>query len=148
MKLPPSGPDSTAAPKPGGPDPIALQMAGTLMLHSAAATGDVKKVQALLNAKVDANAADDSGVSALEKACIGVHPEVLVALLAKGARVDGISSSNTTPLHRAVAAGPRGRGLVQTLCGHGANRKAKDSAGRTPSDLAREMGLQPLPELL
>lgn len=147
IKLPPSG-DSAPADKGNGPDQVALQMAGALMLHSASATGDVRKVQALLNAGVDANSADDSGVSALEKACIGANPEVVAALLAKGARVGGISSSNSTPLHRAVAAGPRGRGIVQTLCSRGANCKAKDSAGRTPLELAREMGLQPLPELL
>lgn len=127
----------------------ALQMAGTWMLHSAATTGDVKKLEQLLGAGVNANAPDESGVSALEKACIGNHPEAVAVLLARGAKVNGISTSTSTPLHRAaVASRTSGRRIVQMLCDHGANRTAKDGSGRTPSDLARAMGLETLPELL
>merc|ERR1711988_661944 len=129
------------------PDPVALQMAGSLMLHSATAIGDVKRMAALLSAGIDANAQDDSGVSPLEKACVGGNLEAAKILLDRGANVNGIETSPTTPLHRAIAAGPKGRRLVQLLCDRGARRTEKDSTGRTPADLAREMGLEPLPEL-
>jgi hypothetical protein len=132
---------------PKGPDPMALQMAGTWMLHSAAATGDVKRLGALLSAGIDANGPDDSGVSALEKACIAGHVDVVTALLDRGATPNGISCSSSTPLHRAVAGGAQGRRLVQMLCERGANHTAKDGAGRTPADLARELGFEPLPGL-
>jgi hypothetical protein len=129
-------------------DHVALQMAGTWMLHSAAATGDVAKLRQLLKAGIDANASDESGVSALEKACMSVYPEAVSALMSGGAKVNGISTSASTPLHRAVAVGAQGRRIVQLLCDSGVNRTAKDRSGRTPVDLAREMGLEPLPELL
>lgn len=138
-----NSPDSSSS---DSVDPVALQMAGTWMLHSAAATGDVAKLQSLLKANIDANASDESGVSALEKACMSVHPEAVSALLSGGAKVNGISTSASTPLHRAVAVGARGRRIVQVLCDSGASRTAKDRSGRTPVDLAREMGLEPLPE--
>jgi hypothetical protein len=129
-------------------DSEALHMAGTWMLHSAASIGDTQRLQALLSAGVDANAPDDSGVCPLEKACIGAHEEAVSILLTRGANPNGIPSSPSTPLHRAVATGARGRKLVQLLCAQGAKRAAKDKAGRKPADLARSMGVEPFPELL
>merc|ERR1712070_1221387 len=123
-------------------------MAGIWMIHSAAAIGDVKRVEALINAGIDANAIEESGVCVLEKACQGGHAEVVAALLKRGARASGVETSSSTPLHRAMSIGTRGCRLVQMLCEHGADRKRKDAAGRTPADFAREMGLKPLPELL
>jgi hypothetical protein len=128
-------------------DPVALTMAGTWMLHSAAATGDAKRLQALLSAGIDANAPDESGVGALEKAVLGCHTIAVNVLLNRGAKPSGIATSTSTPLHRAVAAGAEGRGLVQLLVARGASRTAKDASGRTPIDLAREFGMEPLPEL-
>lgn len=129
-------------------DPQALQMAGTWMLHSAAATGDTKRLSALLAAKADPNAEDESGATALEKACTSGMLEVAALLLRAGARASGFIGARSTPLHRSVAAGGlNGRKLVQLLVARGANRYARDRAGRTPAELARSMGMNPWPEL-
>lgn len=120
---------------------LALQMAGILMLHSAASIGDAAKAEQLLSAGVDANGADETGVCPLEKACTGIHMEVVAALLKHGARINGVSSSSSTPLHRAVSAGSRARELVQLLCASGASCTARDRAGRTAATLAQDMGL-------
>merc|ERR1719498_357769 len=129
-------------------DEQSLNLAGTWMLHSAASIGDAQKVKALLLAGQDANAPDETGVSALEKGCTGAHAEVVAVLLNNGAKVAGIRTSSSTPLHRAVSAGSKARGLVKLLCARGAKCTAKDRAGRTPADLARQMGMEPLPELI
>lgn len=128
-------------------EPSAMDLAGTWILHSAASIGDAKKVEALLVAGQDANCADETGMSALEKACTGCHIDAVTVLLDHGAKVNGITTSSSTPLHRAVSAGSRAHRLVQLLCARGACCTATDQAGRTPADLSRVMGLEPFSEL-
>lgn len=128
-------------------DPKALDIAGIWMLHSAAALGNVKRMQALLVAGVNGDSADESGACPLEKACSGNHLEAVRLLLDHGATPSGVRGSSSTPLHAAVAVGASGRRIVQLLCEKRASRTAKDAAGRTPADLAREIGLEPWPEL-
>jgi len=138
-------------PKPGEPpeqvDGAAMQMAGTWMLHSAASTNNSTRLQQLLKAGIDANFPDESGVCALEKACVAGHAEIVRLLLDEGAKPNGIPDSPSTPLHRAIAVGARGIRLVQLLVSRGADPNTTDEAGRTPADLVREMGLEPVPEL-
>merc|ERR1712232_1541191 len=59
--------------RPAESEASSLGMAGTWQLHSAAATGNLERLKALLEARVDANATDESGVGALEKACTSGH---------------------------------------------------------------------------
>lgn len=126
----------------------ALDMAGILMLHSATAIGDVAKVRKLVEARVNPNAQDELGASALEKACMAGRVDVAEALLTGGAVSKSLFGSPSSPLHRAVACGGlQGQQLVALLCAHRANPKAKDRSGRTPIDLARSIGMQLPPEL-
>ncbi|CAE7419629.1 Tnks [Symbiodinium natans] len=112
-----------------------------LILHSAASNGDVARVRALLEARVDPDSCDERGASPLEKACLAGHLGMADLLLLHGARAEGLPGAQTTPLHRALSMGERPglEKLVELLLDHRANPKIKDAAGRSAADMAREL---------
>jgi len=130
-------------------DPQAMDIAGILMLHSAAATGNVELANRLMGAGISPDAEDDSGCTVLEKACIAESVAVAEALLAKGASARGSPGAPSTPLHRAAClGGATGVRLVRLLLAKGADRAGKDSQGRTAAEAARSAGASLPPELL
>merc|ERR1711904_597984 len=93
-----------------------LDSSATLVMHSAAACGDVTQLTRILNARADPNAEDELGATVLEKACVGLHEEAAALLLDRGASARGSKGGPSTPLHRAAAAGgAKGRGIVKML---------------------------------
>jgi ankyrin repeat protein len=83
---------SKAAPSP---DPAALRQA--------AESGDVHRVQMLLENQVSIDARDASGRTALMLAVIHGHSDAVDALLARGADPNAADARGTTPLQTAVA---------------------------------------------
>jgi len=116
-------------------EPLAMDLAAILMLHSACTLGNVELVTRLVEARTNPDAEDESGATPLDKACIGASPAVAEALLKRGASANARPGAVTTPLHRAaVAGGAEGERLVQLLLDHRANPRAMDHHGRTAAE--------------
>jgi len=135
-------------PRTGAIDPDAETIASILMLHSAAATQNLVLVRRLLDAGVSADAEDELGATALEKACMAGSVEVASLLLDHGASSSGVPGAPSTPLHRAaISGGDHGHEIVRLLLRRGANRFARDRRGRTAAEAARDAGQVPPQEL-
>lgn len=107
-------------------------------LHLASQSGDASKVQMLIDAGADANAADNTGKSALHIAAgaSGDSTEIMRALIAAGAVVNHADADGLTSLMRAADQAAASR--VDLLLSSGAAAGAKDTAGRTAADWARQ----------
>eukprot|EP00933_Yihiella_yeosuensis_P072342 TRINITY_DN80711_c0_g1_i1.p1 TRINITY_DN80711_c0_g1~~TRINITY_DN80711_c0_g1_i1.p1 ORF type:complete len:194 (+),score=33.43 TRINITY_DN80711_c0_g1_i1:131-712(+) len=99
---------------------------------AAAHANDVEKIKALAADGEDIDSQDMYGWTALRYAVRGRNPEAVEALLELGANCNLASQSGRTPLMSAA-----GNGLstmIRVLLKNGADRFAKDSAGRTAYD--------------
>ena len=100
-------------------------------LHIAAASGDVKKVQAILNSKVDIEVRNREGSTPLYVAAKRGHLNVVKLLAEKGADVNALGGVvGFTPLHQ--AAGFYHKEVVRYLLDHGAKVDSKNNLGQTP----------------
>jgi ankyrin repeat protein len=110
---------------------------GNTPLHHAVQGRKRSLVVALLEAGAAVNA-----TNAMDETPLHLTSSEWMAtpLLKAKAGVNRVDASGRTPLHRAVLLPPvRGRaGLVQILLRFGADREAKDKAGKTALDYARE----------
>eukprot|EP00434_Breviolum_minutum_P036124 symbB.v1.2.031996.t1/scaffold3778.1/size50465/2 len=118
----------------------AEDLAALLMLHSACALGNVSAVKKLLAADGSrelVDACDELGSTALEKACLAGHEDVVQLLLAKGASAKGIPGAPSTPLHRTASLGdgPKTQRILKLLLDKDANPNIKDSSGRLAAEL-------------
>ena len=114
--------------------------AGRTPLHYAALENDVQKINAMLDAGADPNAADLEGFTSLHFAAQQWSVEAAQILLDRGADVDPVNKHGNTPLWTAVF-NSKGRGeLIELLRHRGANPLRANKAGRTPVDLARLIG--------
>lgn len=165
---PGSTPVSTAAARPGEDE------LGRTELWGAARSGDLAAVQRLLAAGENPNAVDVDGEGPLHAAARGGNAAVVELLLAGRADPRAKASDGSTPLHAAVARGEAGaasallkagadasardafgrtplheamqqgnRELAALLLDYGADPTAT-YAGRTPGQLARRSGDEPL----
>jgi ankyrin repeat protein len=148
---------------------VTLEMSelSTTPLHEAAANGDLAKVQQLLRprlwgTRIDVNARDGFGATALHEAAEAGHKEVAEFLIAKGADVNAkthgeasVRAGDTvawhmeytcTPLHLAAEAGHKD--VVELLIAHGADINAKDHGGETALHKAAGGGHQEIVQLL
>jgi uncharacterized protein len=108
---------------------LASGVAPDLRLVDAAKAGDKKAVAALLKEKVDVNATQPGGATALAWAAERANDEIARLLLAAGAKPDIANDYGETPLTLACA---NGDGLlVQQLIDAGANARAARWNGET-----------------
>jgi uncharacterized protein len=120
-----------------------------LNIHEAAATGDLDRVQQLVEAQPESvNAVSADGFMPLGLACFFHHPEIARYLVEKGADVDAPSrnAQRVRPIHSAVAA--RNTGLVMLLLEKGADINAQQAGGFTALHAAAHHGDEPMIKLL
>ena len=115
-------------------------------LLDAAKNGDAEAVRALLQKKVDVNAAEGDGTTALHWASYRDDLESVDLLIRAGARVNAATDLGVTPLWNASvnASEPMVRRLLQA----GADPNAALLAGETPVMAAARSGSPALVELL
>jgi len=122
---------------PTGPLLADALQGGRPLLHKAVEEGDVRSVQALLEAGADKEAGDDQGLTPLHKAVSHGHAAVVETLLAAGSDTEA-RSKGSTPLH---AAASHGHAVVaEKLLAAGADVEARDEKGLTPLLLAAVNG--------
>lgn len=107
------------------------------MLHHLAFAGSLPLVQRLLavNQRVELDAADSDGWTALHYAADKGHAAVAECLLKEGAGACARDANKRTPLH--LAALGNHVDVVRVLLANGGSKTAKNVAGMTPVDCAR-----------
>jgi uncharacterized protein len=112
--------------------------AGSSEVASAAQGGDIAAVRALIAKKVDVNAAQPDGATALHWAIYRNNAEMTELLLRAGAKANAINKNGITPLYMAALYG--NPAIVNALIKSGADAKAKGPAGETMVMLAARSG--------
>jgi len=171
-------PAATVSTKPLESNATAVSGDPVEALTRAAAQGDMDQVQALIKQGADVNADIKGGVTFLHIALLQGHEEVAALLIAGGADTRAKMMDGTTPLHlaamrdcRLVAEfllddgadvnAPGGQGtplhlaataghkeMAELLIARGADLTAKNQAGKTPLEVAKQKGHSILYELL
>lgn len=117
------------------------------VLHEAAKTGDLERVQKLVVQGVDVNEDNANGETPLILASLEGQGEVTSYLLQRGARVDARSSSGMSPLHAAAYGGHAD--IAALLIAKGADVNESDNRFQvTPLHLAAEENRVAVAELL
>ena len=102
----------------------------TVPLVDAVKQHDADAVRALLRQKMDVNAPEGDGATALHWAAYGDHADLVDLLLAAGARVNVANDLSITPLYLASANG--NAAIVSALLARGATADAASETGVTP----------------
>ncbi len=115
-------------------------------LCTAAACGQDNVAELLISKGVPASARDKSGQTALHLAAGGGHSDVAKRLLANRADVKATARNGETPLHSAASSGQKE--LIALLIANGADVNAQDVSKRTPFDCAVLDGQKEIADLL
>ena len=117
---------------------IALPVASA-EIHDAARSGDLETVTALLEADPELlDARDDNGMTALHWAARGVHAEVVIFLVKRGADVTVRDDNQVIPLHSLAYRGAAE--LVALVAVSGADVDAQIPSGTAPIHFAIQGG--------
>ncbi|HVF90696.1 MAG TPA: ankyrin repeat domain-containing protein [Blastocatellia bacterium] len=122
---------------PSQPTPSANEMKdvdGRTILMRTAETGEVDRVQKLIDEGADVNSQSNSGVTALMTAAGMGHAGVTRLLIEKGADVNAKTPGNYTALMNAALTGQAE--TVRILLDAGADTTTKDASGKTAKDYA------------
>jgi ankyrin repeat protein len=103
---------------------------GRTPLWWAAKEGSLERVQRLITAGENPNAADFDGEGPLHVAARWEHVAIVEVLIAHGSDPNARALYGVTPLHVAVLAGQVG--AARALLAHGADVKARDLFGKSP----------------
>lgn len=122
--LKPAAPEAAAGARAGRADRADARQAAEPIdvsgaLRSAAATGDVAAIDALLDRSSDVNARDEKGRTALMLAILSGQSASVDALLARGADANGADGGGLTPLQAAI--GSRQSAIAEALRRAGAH---------------------------
>lgn len=127
--------------------PVTCAWGVSLTLHEAAIAGATARLESLLAAGADVNAADHNDCTPLHYAAIYDHEDVATILVAHGADVNAKGHWNDdTPLHDAAEHGHAG--VAKVLIAHGGNVDARNEGGWTPLHTAARGGHVDIIELL
>ena len=148
-----AAPEAAAAPRvptvrpTGAGAPLALVQATDMVLHEAAAAGDMELAVYLLKqgAAVDVRSAIDASTP-LHVAAHAGRIEVVRLLIAKGADIGARAQGGATPMHMAALAGHAG--IVDLLLSHGTDVDVSTNSTSTPLHMAAREGHAGLVELL
>ena len=118
-----------------GADPNLKDPQGMTPLIHESKRGKIENVKFLLQYSVDVNIANNRNETALHWATVNQEPEIMLSLLAKGAKVDSNNpateiknnTNENTPLM--VAASFGNKELMEILLNHGASISYKTSHG-------------------
>ena len=111
---------------------------GMSAIHAAAAKGQTKAVQWLLQNGLSIHAHTAVGDTPLMMAVMGGHRETVEHLLDNGADITAVNADGDSALHRAVSEGAQN--IVRLLLQGGASLTAKNREGLTPVQVADEKG--------
>ena len=120
---------------------------GQTALHAAASRGRADLIALLLDRGAQVNAPDRTRATPLHHAVQGYSSDVpghVTVLIERGAAVDARDEEGRTPLHHAAMSPP----VAAALCAAGADPTARDRAGKTAADLARQSNEQAYAEWL
>ena len=117
-----------------------------MALRTAARTGDIEQVRELIALRVDVNARDRSGRTALHIAAGRGQTDIVQLLIQSCAHVDPRDTEGCTPLHLAAAGGQKD--TVKVLLDNRADLEARDREGRSPLQYAATRGHAEVVELL
>ena len=118
-----------------------------MSLQEAAAVGDIDLVRTLIVNGVDINGREDSfRKTALHRAAISGHKDVVGLLLAKGADIDAGKFDIGTALPSAVEKGHKE--IAELLIAHGIDVNAKSKQGNAPLHSTVRAGHKDIAELL
>ncbi len=119
---------------------------GQTALMLAATSGELERVQEVLENGANVNIHDNKGWTALMLAAYWGYPDIIQVLLIKRADPNAKTLKNTTALM--CAAGKGNVKVVQLLLSNGADVNFKDSDGKSALTYAREKGYTEIVELL
>ena len=112
----------------------------------AADSGNIERVNALLNLGADPEATTPSGISALMYASQNGHLAVVEGLLGRGANPNAVPPNGSSALHAAVQSNHAD--VVELLIAHGAEVNKYNNQGVVPLHIASAYGFPYLVELL
>jgi ankyrin len=121
-----------------GPHDADLASWGGRPLVQAAKRNDASAVRTLIRQRVDPNATEGDGATALHWAAYHGNSAIAEQLIAAGARVDAANDLSITPL--AIAADNAHSAIVERLLDGGANPNAVSATGVTPLMRASRVG--------
>jgi hypothetical protein len=104
MPAAPAARAMASSPRPAAASPTAESLDAPAALRQAAQSGNVQRLEALLTERIDIDARDTNGRSALMLAVLHDRKDAVNSLLAAGADPNAADSSGTTPLEAAIAA--------------------------------------------